>query len=158
MDFNIKLSSGYYEKELKAVPYISIGSYTKPKWEEFQKTPLPAGATPADIKKLTELFHVRMRAEVAELNKEYNKNIRRVTEMFRNDLELYYLGTINFKIFPMRLRDKLWEKAWEEGHSNGFSAVNDAYSELATIAVLAWDSCVECVRKTHPNIGGLFTA
>ncbi len=133
MSVSAKLAVFYYDNELKSVPYISIGSYTKPKWEEFQKTPLPAGATPADIKKLTELFHVRMRAEVAELNKEYNKNVRRVTEMFRKDLEQDF----GSEGFPQPLKNKIWDMAWEHGHSSGFSEVFSWYDEFFTVAHLA---------------------
>jgi hypothetical protein len=46
------------------------------------------------------------------------------------------------------VRDLIWDKAWEDGHSEGYHRVEDIYEDLADLAKLAVREAVSILRAT----------
>ena len=68
----------------------------------------------------------------------YRQEDRRIEQQFRIDLENAYgirveTGSPNFQILRHPLADRLWAKAWEHGHANGFNEVLYWYDELVEL-------------------------
>ena len=65
----------------------------------------------------------------SEERKEYHQRHKDVNNEFKAALEEEYGTKGNPKA------DKLWEKAWEMGHSNGFYEVEGCYDELSELII-----------------------
>lgn len=59
--------------------------------------------------------------------KHYRENGGKLMDQFRSDLEAEYEMTDHPKA------SLLWEKAWERGHSGGFSDVYSAYADMVEL-------------------------
>jgi hypothetical protein len=78
---------------------------------------------PSDLKKDDKNYKKRM-----DLYREYSN---RADEIFREKLEDYY----HTDKLPQKTKDKLWGKAWEQGHSAGYNDVACAYEDISDVVM-----------------------
>lgn len=72
--------------------------------------------------------------ERAALRAAYNEGVSRVNGEFRDWLANEYAPTL-----PGSVKDKVWGKAWEDGHSGGFNEVEGHYRDYAEFAEFVMD-------------------
>lgn len=66
---------------------------------------------------------------------EYNAATDKITAEFRDWLAHEYAFTL-----PKVVRDKIWEKAWSDGHHAGYPEVGNYYAQYAEFARFAINS------------------
>lgn len=62
----------------------------------------------------------------------YNEAVKKVAGEFRDWLAHEYAFTL-----PKTVQNKIWEKAWSEGHSAGYHEVENYYTQYAEFAAFA---------------------
>jgi hypothetical protein len=80
-------------------------------------------------KKLAAVLEVKDQIK-QRMKKEYRQAEGRIRDDFRKACEEEF-GTSKW---PKEARDKVWQKAWEDGHAHGYSEIYDEYSEVADFA------------------------
>lgn len=102
--------------------------------ERLEKPRMPSfNVTPAMAREYADKLEEYEKNKVAidEAKRAYNAEVHRLEQVvFREDLEAEY-GTKDHK-----LAQKLWDKAWEHGHSDGLNNVLYWYDEFAEFIIL----------------------
>jgi len=65
----------------------------------------------------------------AQLKAEYNAAVDSVVAKFRASLAKDYAYNL-----PAAVQDRIWSKAWDDGHHAGYSEVEGHYEELSEFA------------------------
>ena len=94
-----------------------------------KKPPVPSSENPEHFIEYADELQVYLIAK-DEFNKameDYKAEERRILEQFRKDL------AEEFDVVGHPKEHLLWERAWVEGHSIGFSEVYNEYAELAEL-------------------------
>jgi hypothetical protein len=77
------------------------------------------------------------------LRREYDLQVRDVRDAFAKDLKDNYLADV-----PTAVAEKVFRKAWDDRHSEGYWGVEDAYEELAEIVDLAMADAWRRVKRS----------
>jgi len=78
----------------------------------------------------------RKRPEFAEALRDYREREREIKHQFAADLAEEHLTDQ----VPTEISDKVFTWAWSEGHSMGYSAVEDYYEDLADLVFAAFEA------------------
>lgn len=69
----------------------------------------------------------------------YHMEVQRLGEEFRRDME----WSNSTESLPKVVRDRLYGKAWEDGHAYGYTEVSGHYSDLADLVKMVFEEGVK---------------
>lgn len=96
---------------------------------------LNANEAIAAVDALTYPSAIKDRDERVAAHAEYRAATNRITAEFREWLADEYASAM-----PANVQMKVWEKAWEDGHSYGYREVENHYMDLAEFAEFAFNA------------------
>lgn len=96
---------------------------------------LNANEAIAAVDALTYPSGIKDRDERVAAHAEYNAATSRITGEFREWLANEYAPTM-----PASVQNKIWGKAWEDGHAYGYREVENHYMDLAEFAEFAFNA------------------
>lgn len=116
-DFMIKVANGYYK-----------GSMSYPKAAEkpaifFRRVDELTDEEAEDLGRIWK-NHKKVEANVLAAREAYREEQRRLRDEFEADIAAYYAMSDHPK------KDLLFNKAWEDGHANGYQSVTICYAKL----------------------------
>lgn len=102
-----------------------------PKYPETPVKPRLQTSTPTEHRKYAdelEKFNELM-ITYREEKVMYQKKVNEIN----SELEMYIKEIAGMNCIPEQYREKIWNKAWEDGHSSGYSEVYNELCELVDI-------------------------
>lgn len=89
------------------------------------------------------------------MNNKTEKELRRIEQRNEKKAERRRMEAAHgTAAMPEKVRDLIWDTAWEDGHSEGYHRVEDIYEDLADLAKLAVKEAVAPLRAVW-NVGDL---
>ena len=129
----MKITQDFLERlsEIKSIPYV-IGSAEKeiPEYPKQPKQPRLLNSAPTEMEAENYIFLLKRHDASKIIFEEELKAYRLVKEYIYEEIATFIKGQAGLNTIPEQYREKVWNRAYAEGHSDGYYEV---YLKLETL-------------------------